>query len=111
MARKMTNRTSLLTLAVCLLLLAGCAEEEKKVMLLPPAFNRGDVVTINATEASTEAIGIITRVEQLSDNTWQYVVMFKDEDIAYGQDLLKIVERFDWSRRANQPVVKAEIDH
>lgn len=96
--------------ALCLTGMPGCGPEvQEPKLLLPPAYNRGDLVTIAQEGVNVEAVGIITKCERLKDNTWQYVVMFKDEDIQYHQDLLKLVERFDWSRKGYVPNIKAEI--
>lgn len=98
-------------LSLSLLFVGGCEEPVKPRPLLPPHFNRGDTVRVQ----QGETVGIITSVNSVMDDDrvnkhWNYTVMFKDEDMTYSEDMLEVVERFDWTKGRFLKEVQAEIE-
>ena len=92
---------------ITLLFATGCDEEttESPPIQLPPAYGRGDEVAVQ----QSEVIGIVIDVSPAEDYAWNYKVMFKDRDILYLEKDLRMIERFDWSRKPAKKI-QAEID-
>lgn len=97
---------------LALLVIAGCTPtepQEPPPVPMPPLFGRGDLVRID-----NSSVGIVIDVKKVRkessrydyDPRWNYSVAFRDTQLNYWEEQLKLVKRFDW----NQPLVKPEIE-